>query len=143
MAGIAICVFGWEVGPDWEHVAPVQNRTRGRMLLDLVSDACYGMVANIEAHFLRCVVHVIRMCHALLTSRGGRRSNGRTAAGLKLGAIPVGPAICVPVAFIVRLGSTFRHKPRGGYSGMESVQYPAGWSCAERFRQNRTRADMW
>jgi hypothetical protein len=65
-------------------------------MLDLLSDVGYNVVANIEAFFAGCVVHVIRTCHTLFTSGGEGRSDGRTLQpAFTLGAIPVGPAVCV------------------------------------------------
>jgi hypothetical protein len=97
---------------DYEHVAPVENRMCGRTL-DSLSDLCYRLLVSIEAYFVRCVRHVIRTCHAPLTSGRGSKGDGGTAAGLNLGAIPVGSAVCYRVAFRVHGRSESRRKPRG------------------------------
>jgi hypothetical protein len=71
------------------------------MLLHLPSHLRYYVLANIEASFARCVVHVIRTCYALFTTERATQGDGRTAACPKLGAIPMGPAVCFRAAFRV------------------------------------------
>jgi hypothetical protein len=53
--------------------------------------------------------------------RRGEEQWTNTAAGLKLGAIPVGSAICVRAAFRVRVRCKFGRKPWGGQRGKEVV----------------------
>lgn len=54
----------------------------------------------------------MRTCHDLFRTGAARKGDGRTAAGLNLGAIPVGRAVCVPAALRVRVRSKFRRKPQ-------------------------------
>ena len=74
------------------------------------------------------------MCHALFTTEGATQGDGRTAAGLNLGAIPVGPAVGFRGAFRVRGRSESLAAPvRFGLGCAINSQGELGWPNPRTF----------
>ena len=83
---------------------------------------------------------MIGTCHVLFTTEGAREGDGHTAAGLNLGAIPAGLAVCLRVGFRSKLETEVKDGQliigsRGSWLDKLGDALATGFS-AERIRYN-------